>query len=162
MSLFEDNRYRWRETYFVQFPAGNRPSLDKMCQVLSMVSERLELTGQTADAEGRFESVTVLAGDDFSALDISYLGGQEVLSQGAETAEQFELASCSKDEKKKLERLVQYDGRFDILHFEQVTDFEDEDEPEGMLDPSALLLVLDALAELTEGVAVDPQTGTIF
>jgi hypothetical protein len=31
-----------------------------------------------------------------------------------------------------------------------------------MLDPSALLLVLDALAELTGGIAVDPQTGTML
>ncbi|MBN1911871.1 MAG: hypothetical protein JW818_19170 [Pirellulales bacterium] len=162
MSLFEDDRYRWRETYFVQFPARNRPSLDKLCQTLSMVGERLKLTSEAADEQGLFESLTVVADDDFSALDISYLSGPEVLAQGVESAEQFEVAGCSKEDREKLKRLRQFDGRFDVLHFERVTDFEDEDEPEGMLDPSALLLVLDALAELTEGIAVDPQTGTIF
>ena len=25
MSLFEDSRFRWRETYFIQFPSENRP-----------------------------------------------------------------------------------------------------------------------------------------
>ena len=27
MSTFEDGRFRWRETYFVLFPAEKRPSL---------------------------------------------------------------------------------------------------------------------------------------
>jgi hypothetical protein len=31
-----------------------------------------------------------------------------------------------------------------------------------MLDPSALLVVLGALATLTKGVAIDPQAGTFF
>ena len=46
-----------------------------------------------------------------------------------------------------------------MLHFEQVVDFEDEDEAEGMLDPTALLVVLDALAKLTDGIPVDPAGG---
>lgn len=49
-----------------------------------------------------------------------------------------------------------------MLHFEQVVDFEDEDEAEGMLDPTALLVVLDALAKLTDGIPVDPQAGTML
>ena len=63
-----------------------------------------------------------------------------------------------------LGRLREYDARFDVLHFERVGDAEDaeDEEPDGMLDPSALLLVLDALAELTGGIAVDPQTGTML
>ena len=31
-----------------------------------------------------------------------------------------------------------------------------------MLDPGALLLVLETLAELTSGITVDPQTGTLM
>ncbi len=31
-----------------------------------------------------------------------------------------------------------------------------------MLDPSTLLLVLDALAELTGGVGIDPQSGSLM
>jgi len=61
-----------------------------------------------------------------------------------------------------LKRMKQCDGRFDVLHFEQVVDFEDEDEAEGMLDPTALLVVLDALAKLTDGIPVDPQAGTML
>jgi hypothetical protein len=32
MSMFEDNRYRWRETYFVLFDAKNRPKLQTVSQ----------------------------------------------------------------------------------------------------------------------------------
>jgi len=46
--------------------------------------------------------------------------------------------------------------RFDVLHFEQVAEDFDEDAEDEMLDPSALLVVLGALARLTHGVAVDP------
>jgi len=54
-------------------------------------------------------------------------------------------------------------GRFDVLHFEQVTEPGDEDEAgDEMLDPGAILLVLAALAKLTGGVAIDPQSGTVI
>ena len=43
-----------------------------------------------------------------------------------------------------------------------MTDDEPEDEADEMLDPSALLIVLDALVELTGGVGVDPQSGTLL
>ena len=63
-----------------------------------------------------------------------------------------------------LEKLRKFDGRFDVLHFEQVGEpgEDDDEESDNMLDPSALLLVLDVLAELTGGIAIDPQTGTML
>ena len=61
-----------------------------------------------------------------------------------------------------LKRLKEYDGRFDVLHFEQVGDSADEDESDELLDPSALLAVLEELARITGGIAVDPQSGTIL
>ena len=164
MSLFENCQYRWRETYFVQFPSRNRPTLEKVRQALSMVGDRLELTGMAGDKQGRFESLTILAPDDFAALDISYISGPEVLEQGAELAGELAAAGCRAGDQVSLGQLREYDARFDVLHFERVGDIEDAEEEgsEGMLDPSALLLVLDALAELTGGIAVDPQTGTML
>jgi hypothetical protein len=55
--------------------------------------------------------------------------------------------------------IKKYDGRFDVLHFEQIPDEDEEDE---ILDPGTLLAVLGVLAEMTGGVAVDPQAGTFF
>ena len=50
-----------------------------------------------------------------------------------------------------LKRLRDFDGRFDVLHFEQVAEIGEEDDGDELLDPSALLAVLDALAKLTGG-----------
>ena len=62
-----------------------------------------------------------------------------------------------------LKRLRQYDGRFDVLHFEQIAELPGEDEePDELLDPGALLAVLGVLADITDGIAVDPQSGTIL
>jgi hypothetical protein len=63
-------------------------------------------------------------------------------------------------ERAKLARLPQCDARLDIMHFEQVV--ESEDGEDDMLDPSALLLVLEALVKLTGGVGIDPQAGALM
>lgn len=163
MSLFENDQYRWRETYFVQFPLKNRPSLEKMRQALSMVSDRFELTNLHADAKGRFESLTLVAADDYAAVDVCFTSGEEVVENAVAFAEEAIAIGVSPEDHKRLETMKKYDARFDVLHFEQVTDdFDEDDDLNGMLDPSALLLVLDALAELTGGIAVDPQSGTLF
>ncbi len=162
MSLFENNQYRWRETYFVQFPAKNRPRLEKVRQVLSMLGDGLELVNANADDHGRFESITILSPDDFAAVDVSFLAGEEVLEQAGELADEVTSGGCDEDIRRHAQKLRHCDGRFDVLHFEQITDFDDQVEPEGMLNPSTLLLVLDCLAQLTDGMAVDPQTGTLI
>jgi hypothetical protein len=162
MSLFENDRYRWRETYFVQFPAKNRPALEKVRQALSTLGDAIELTDAGADAAGQFESVTILAPDDFAAIDVSFLAGAEVLEQADELAKEITATGCDQEISQRAKKLRRYDGRFDVLHFEQVADLEEQDEPEGMLNPSTLLLVLDCLAQLTGGLAIDPQTGTFI
>jgi len=162
MSLFEDDRYRWRETYFVQFPAKNRPRLDKVRQALSTLGDDIALTDAVADRAGHFESITILAPDDFAAIDISYLAGSEVLEQARELAKEITSTGCEEGVAERAKKLRRYDGRFDVLHFEQVVDLDDQDESEGMLNPSTLLLVLACLAQLTDGVAIDPQTGTFI
>jgi hypothetical protein len=163
MSLFEDSQYRWRETYFVQFPLKNRPSLEKTKQAISMVSDRFKLTHVQADGDGHFESLTLVASDDYAAVDVCFTSGEEVREDAIAFAEDAIAIGVSPEDHKRLDELKKYDARFDVLHFEQITDGADEDDDlNGMLDPSALLLVLDALAELTGGIAVDPQSGTLF
>ena len=162
MSMFENSQYRWRETYFVLFDASKRPTLEGLQRALGKLNNRFTLTNLSADESGYVESLTVLSPDDFAALDICYLDGEEVLEQGATLADEMETPACRKDERAKLEQIRRCDGRFDVLHFEQVVSFEDDDESDEMLDPTALLVVLDTLVELTGGIAVDPQAGTLL
>ena len=162
MSMFENDQYRWRETFFVLFDSSKRPTLERIQQVLSGLNNHFTLTNLNADDSGDFESLTLLSPDDFAAMDICYMSGEEVLEQVAELAEEMETSDCQADERAKLDRIRQYDGRFDVLHFEQIVKFDDESESDEMLDPSALLVVLEALAKATDGITVDPQAGSFL
>ena len=162
MSTFEDSRYRWRETYFVLFDAKRRPTLKSVTKMLSALNKRFELTNLGADSHGKIDSLTLISPDDFAALDICYLGGAEVLEQGAPLVDDLKKLGAQAPPV-PWEQIKKYDGRFDVLHFERVPEGPGEDsDEEEMLDPSALLVVLGALARLTGGVAIDPQAGTFF
>ncbi len=167
MSMFENSQYRWRETYFVLFESGNRPTLTAVEQALSELNENYEVTNLSADEQGRFDSLTLLSPEDFAALDICFTSGIEVLEQGAALAEEVGPAACQPGEKDPAERdatrqLKQCDARFDVLHFEQIPAMPEDGEDDEILDPSALLLVLTALARITGGIAVDPQAGAVL
>jgi len=166
MSMFENEHYRWRETYFVLFDDKKRPTLEKMRKMLASLSDRYQMANFTADDRGRFESGTVLSPDDFAALDICYVGGDEVQEQVEQLATEIELNVLGPGDKRKLQHITRCTGRFDVLHFEQLSipqeNDDDDEEEDEMLDPSAMLIVLNVLAKLTEGIAVDPQSGTMM
>jgi len=161
MSMFESDQFRWRETYFVLFDASRRPKLKAVVKKLGSLNKRFTLTNPAACEEGLFESLTVLAPDDFAALDICYVAGEEVREQALELAKEMKGPECSREDLAKIERLTQLDGRFDVLHFEQLVDSSGDD-LDDLFDPSGLLVVLDALVELTGGIAVDPQAGAML
>ena len=161
MSTFEREGFKWRETYFVLFEPARRPKLKQMEHALHKLSKRFQLTGGTANENDAFESLTLLAPDDYAAIDISYVEGEEVTEQAASLTRELKSSALDADEKAKLARIPKLAGRLDLLHFEQVTGDGDDDVDE-MLDPSALLLVLEALVHLTGGVGVDPQSGTLI
>ena len=163
MSMFENDRYQWRETYFVLFNSARKPTLEEVQKAIRALDGRFTLTNLTADASGRFESMTVLSPDDFAAMDICYLDGEEVREQSATLTEEMEMGGCQAEERASLERIHSADARFDVLHFEQSGGVAggSADDADEMLDPSALLVVLDALIKLTDGIAIDPQGGTM-
>jgi hypothetical protein len=160
--MFEDSRYRWRETYFVLFDAKHRPALKTVVKTLSALNKQFELTNRTADSHGQVESLTLLAPDDFAALDICYTEGDEVLEQTVSLVAELKKVGAETPPPVPWEEIKRYGGRFDVLHFEQIAEEADDEPDEEMLDPSALLIVLAALAKLTTGVAVDPQAGTFL
>lgn len=164
MSMFEDREYQWRETYFVLFHSAKRPRMDALRKRLEQAECRFSLTNCVSDKKGLVESLTVFAPDDFAALDISYLAGDEVREEARSLTTELKSAECGREERAKIDRLKGCDGRFDILHFEKVGERRagEEDDEEGMFDPSGLLIVLDALVELTAGIAVDPQSGAML
>jgi len=157
MSTFGRDSYQWRETYFVMFESERRPGVEEVKRALSKLPGTYELSNLTADDAGGFESVTLMAPGEFSAVDISYLTGEDVLQEGARLVE--ELGATAP--KALRERLAGCDARFDLMHFEHMLADEPDDSDE-VFDPGALLLALEALVKLTGGIGIDPQSGTLM
>jgi hypothetical protein len=162
MSMFDNDMYRWRETYFVLFDAARRPSLKAVEKKIAALNNHYLLTNCRADKHGRLESLSVVSPDDFAALDVCYLSGKEVREAAVTLAKELRGDGARAEDPAKLKRLAQADGRFDVLHFELVSDADAAEDPDEMFDPSALLLVLETLVAMTGGIAVDPQSGTIL
>lgn len=158
MSLFGDEQYQWRETYFVLFQEADRPSAETVKEAFASES-RLETVEVRADAAGRLESLTLLAPDDASAMDITLVTGDEVSEQIEEMLRDLARTTLNEEERDKLDRLGDCDARFDIFHFEQVQNPGDE---EDNLDPGSLLIVLDHLARMCNGIGIDPQSGSLM
>lgn len=161
MSLFENHEYRWRETYFVLFEQSRRPTLAAFKKMLSKLPGHFQVSAASVEDGDHIESVTVVAPEDNAALDISYVEGEEVVEQANELQDQIKPADDQ--ERQKLRQLNRANARLDVMHFEHVSTFEAEvDEDDELLDPSALLVILDHLVDMTHGVAIDPQSGTLL
>jgi hypothetical protein len=154
----------WRETYFILFDHAARPTLTQVESALSRANRRLRFDTLNADEDGLFESALVQAPEDNAALEISYEAGDAVVEQSVELAKLLRKRVDSD----QLARLLRADARLDIMHFERVQDEDPylSDEPDEefaeMLDPASLITVVDALAKLTDGLAIDPASGDLL
>ncbi|MDP6442383.1 MAG: hypothetical protein QGG36_28155 [Pirellulaceae bacterium] len=160
MSLFENPEYQWRETYFVLFPAAKRPSLESVRRTLDSLGDHQLESGRGGE-DGEFESISILSPQDFAAMDITYLDGEDVIDHLPQVIEELE-GLIEPEDQEKFARLIGFDARLDIFHFEQLVFDPDAGEDDGYLDPGSLLLVLEHLALLCDGVGVDPQSGTLL
>jgi len=162
MSLFENEEYRWRDTYFVLFHSKHRPSAGEMLQALETLGPRFQVQETRCDDAGRFESMTLVSPDDFSAMDISFIAGEEVEEQVAAMLPGEKTKELTKEEQHKWKLLKGCDARFDVYHFERIVLSDEDNEDEGFLDPGGLLIVLACLSKLCHGVSIDPQAGSVL
>ena len=157
-----DEQLEWRDTYFVLFQQGDRPTLTQVEAAITDSSKRLKLENLEADEDGMFESVLVQAPQDNAALEISYERGEAVIEQSVDLAKQLKEDLNAK----QLQHVLKSDARLDIMLFERVrdefADAEDDEEWGGALDPASLLNVVGALAKLTRGLPIDPASGSVL
>jgi hypothetical protein len=161
MSLFADSRYHWRETYFVLFDRKQRPRAADVRKALHDLGPRIELKELAEDDDGYLDSMTVLSHADAAGMDVTYVEGEEVKEQIVQLRQEWKGKRASAGEKPHLVRALHADARYDVFHFEEISDIPDE-EDDGPLDPGTLLLVLNKLARLCHGEALDPQTGELL
>ena len=163
----------WRETYFVLFSMDDRPTLAQVEAAIHQASKRLHVTDLQANDEGLFTSAVVQAPEDNAAMEISFEAGESVVEQSADLA----LRLRKQLDGDQLAQLVRCDARLDVLHFERLVDAaddfaaedeygdefdEDDDLLNEALDPASLITVVDALAQLTGGLAFDPASGDLM
>lgn len=159
------DQLEWRDTYFILFKRANRPTVTQVEASITSASRQLRLEHLEADDDGMFESVLVQAPQDNAALEISFETGDAVVEQTTELARQLQ----DDIDAKQLQRVLSADARLDVMLFERVTgnswsdpDEEEEEWEGGSLDPSSLLNVVQALAKLTRGLAIDPASGSLM
>ena len=158
MSLFENDSYLYRDTFFILFENLNRPSGTIVKAVIEQIAENYELNN-LREVDGEFESVTIICPHDSSAMEISYVGGEEVIEQVDNLREELLSTTLEADEHKKLQSLSKCNARFDIYHFECQHGSEESGE---MLDPGGLLLIMERIANVCEGVGLDPQSNSLL
>ena len=115
MSLFEDNQYQWRETYFVLFEQRDRPAAEKVVKELAKLEQHFDIKNVTANEQGQLEALTLISHDDNAAMDVTYLSGDEVREQVRELAEEMRGMPLDKEEQAKLDALAPCDARFDVF-----------------------------------------------
>ncbi len=157
MSLFEDQRYQYCDTFFVYLTDENRPSADAVTDAIKSLGERYQVS-DLKSTDGLFNAVTIRSPYDSSGMDITYVTGGEVREQVEELMTDFKTISLVGDDHQKLSKIDKADARLDIFHFEQVSDSDDLE----MIDPGGLLLVMQKLNELCDGVGLDPQSKTLI
>jgi hypothetical protein len=156
----ESDDFRWRETYFVLFSASRRPTIKQLERALARLHRRFQVQSADASEGGGIASVTLLAPQDHAAVEVNYLEGEELAAQTRDLLDELRNSGAAELDPARLNRLRNCDAGFEVMHFEQSPAEDDADESE--FDPGALLMVLDALVDLTDGVGVDPQSGTLL
>jgi len=163
----------WRETYFILFLHQRRPALEEVRSALQGANHRFQLKNLESDDQGGFESLLVESQEDHAAVEISYESGEAVNEQNLSWAQEIREQISTE----QLQELIKADARLIVAHFEKVSagasnepaiemgfleeEFREEDAYD-MLDPTCLLIVVEALAGLTGGLTFDPAAGEIL
>ncbi|TWT77808.1 hypothetical protein Pla123a_16040 [Posidoniimonas polymericola] len=159
-----DDELAWRETYYVLFQRHERPTLTQVEAAIGSTGSRLEMENLNANDDGLFQSVLVQAPEDNAALEVSYEEGDAVMEQSAALAKTLQKQVDSQ----VLAQLLRADARLDVMHFERMDEAAtfSMDEPDDIaleaLNPATLLGVVEALASLTGGLAIDPAAGEVL
>ena len=96
MSLFEDSSYEYRDTFFVHFQLENRPAADAFNKSIASLGSKYELTN-LVEKDGGFASATIKSPQDNSAMDISFVQGEEVLEQVKDLMVEFKTITLMGD-----------------------------------------------------------------
>jgi len=120
MSMFDDNRYCWRETYLVMHDRVHRPLASDMVRKLSNLKGYLEICNIRSDSDDLLDSLVILARNDSAAVEMQYHEGDTVVKEFTVLADEMERHELSSQERKKIVRARNFSAKIELLHFEQM------------------------------------------
>ena len=118
MTLFDDNRYDWRETYFIYFDSAHRPKLPEIRRALQTYAPLFYILGSQTEPDENLVEMTIASYENHAALEITYREGKEILAEARHLARSLEK-EASEEERAQLQKIVRCRSRFDVHHFEQ-------------------------------------------
>ena len=121
MTLFDDNRYDWRETYFVYFESSHRPKLPEIRRALRIHAPFLSILDYKTESDGSLVAMTIASYEDHAAMEIVYRDGSDVSGEARLFAHSLKK-DAGEEERLKLQKIAQCKMRFDVHHFEQTAD----------------------------------------
>ena len=121
MTLFEDDRYDWRETYFVCFESSHRPKLPEIRRALKTYTSFFCILNSKADLHENLVEMTIASYEDHAALEIVYREGHGVLTEAKQLVKSLKK-EANAEERAQLQKIVQCKTRFDVHHFEQLAE----------------------------------------
>ena len=133
---------------------------DQLMKVIPTADELRNILRVMKANESNFDPSITRIGVAWSDDTVEYFTYQEAQEQLEELQGEISPEDLLPGQEGLLAKLPSCSARLDILHFEQLTASVIEDDDEEFLDPGALLGVAEALAQLLDGVAVDPGSGT--
>jgi hypothetical protein len=119
MTLFNDDRYNWRETYFVYFESSHRPKLPEVRRALNNYTSFFCILDSKADMNDNLVEMTIASYEDHAALEIVFREGNDILTEAKHLAKSLNK-DASTEERTQLQKITQCKMRFDIHHFEQL------------------------------------------
>jgi hypothetical protein len=160
MSLFDDPNYRWRDTFLVLFDDEQRPTVDLALSAIQQIG-KFEVRNSSESESQHIESITITSNVDLTGLEILYVAGAEVVEETEALVVELTEDAMLLGQENALVQLSAANARFDILHFEKITENSNElSDDDELMDPGSLLTVTAALADLVNGVAVDPSSAS--
>ena len=121
MTLFDDDRYDWRETYFVCFESTHRPKLPEIRRALKTYAPFFTILDSKAEPDGNLIEMTIASYENHAALEIVYRDGKEVMTEIQHLAHSLRKEATA-GELAKLQKIAQCKIRLDVHHFEQTAD----------------------------------------